>query len=337
VFVINKHQTGAGRTGSILGIVSLGLLLAAMTGHALAQQPADKAWLGKRVVQKHSNFRLRNENLVIDPKAIETYLVEQVNGPSLRLRVERQGLGGWAQADQVIPVEEAIAFFTDYIRANPGDAHGYIMRAIIWRQEKKELDIALGDYNEAIRLDPTKAYVYTNRGTVWSARKEYDKAIADYNEASRLDPKDAITYNNRGNAWRAKKEYDKAIADYNEAIRIDPKYSVAYVNRGRAWHTKKEYDKAIADCNEAIRLDPKYAFAYFNRAISFFMTRRDGAVDGMKTVLELEGWVGSQSIYAVILGHLAARRNDQSGQAKAFLDNAAARCDFAAWPYPVVR
>ena len=75
------------------------------------------------------------------------------------------------------------------------------MRAIIWRDEKKELDIALGDYNEAIRLEPTSASVYHNRGIAWSDKKEHDKAIADYNEAIRLDPKDAPAYNNRAWLW----------------------------------------------------------------------------------------------------------------------------------------
>ena len=31
-------------------------------------------------------------------------------------------------ADQVVAVDDAIAFFTDYIRANPDDPAGYTMR-----------------------------------------------------------------------------------------------------------------------------------------------------------------------------------------------------------------
>jgi tetratricopeptide (TPR) repeat protein len=229
-----------------------------------AQQESD--WIGKRVVQKYSNFQLRIENLVIDRKnTLNTYRVERVNGPWLWLRAVGVGLSGWAPADRVVPVDQAIEFFTGYIRAYPRDPHGYTMRAMTWHDHKREYDNALGDYNEAIRLNPTNAPVYLNRGNLRGDQKEFDKAIADYNEAIRLDPSYANAYNGRGWAWWNKKAYDKAIADYNEAIRLDPSNVYAYFSRGWAWRDKKEHDKAIADYNEAVRLDPSYADAYFAR------------------------------------------------------------------------
>ena len=183
-------------------------------------------------------FKLKVGNQFIDLKGkIETYRVEQVNGPWLWLYSTQ--LNGWALADHVVPVEQAIEFFTNYIRSYPGDAYGYTMRAIVWREERKELDIALADCNEAIRLDPTNAYVYNNRGWAWSDKKEYDKAIADYSEAIRFNPKHvrANAYIGRGLAWGYKKEYDKAINDYTEAIRLDPKGALAYNNRAWLWST----------------------------------------------------------------------------------------------------
>jgi tetratricopeptide (TPR) repeat protein len=297
---------------------------------------ADNDWIGKRVVQKYSAFKLQFENQVIDTKTrLETYRVVQVNGPWLFLRAAE--LSGWAQADQVVPVERAIEFFTDYIRANPGDSHGYSMRAKIWLEEKKELEIALGDYNEAIRLNPNAAQVFNNRGTVWAAKQEYDKAIADYNEAIRLDPRFALAYYNQGIAWAAKQEYDKAIADYNEAIRLDPKFVNAYDGRGIAWAAKREYDKAIADFNEAIRLDPKFVYAYNGRGVAWAAKREyDKAITDFNEAIRLNGWKGPRSVYAVILGHFAALRGGRNDQAQSFLDDAAARCDKSVWPYPVV-
>jgi tetratricopeptide (TPR) repeat protein len=205
-----KRGTGLNRVRTAFLVVAWGLMAFA-PGASLAQQAVGNDWIGKRVVPKYRGFTLKIENQVIDPRTIETYRVEQVNGPWLWLYARQ--LNGWALTDQVVPVEQAIEFFTDYIRANLGDAHGYTMRARIWHVEKKELDIALGDCNEAIRLDPTNAYVYNNRGNAWSDKKEYNKAIADYNEAIRLNPKYALAYRGRGIAWSEKKEYDKANAD----------------------------------------------------------------------------------------------------------------------------
>jgi tetratricopeptide (TPR) repeat protein len=242
-------------------VLAAGLALATVPASLFAQ--TGNEWIGKRVVQKANGFNLRIENRVVDTKnMLLTYKVEQVNGPWLWLNAD--GLKGWALASEVVPVEQAIEHFTNAIRANPADWFAYTMRAIIWK-EKKELDIALGDLNEALRLDPSAASS-NNRGAMREANHEYDKAIADFAEAIRLNPQYAAAYRNRGIAWHAKKDYDKAIADFAEAIRLDPQYAAAYDDRGRAWHAKKDYDRAIADYNEAIRLDPQYAFAYRGRA-----------------------------------------------------------------------
>ena len=201
----------------------------------------------------------------------------------------------------------AIADLNEAIRLDPGDALAYNNRGIAWRAKKDydkaiaDYNEAIADYNEAIRLDPGDALAYYNRGNAWHAKKDYDKAIADYNEAIRLDPGIALAFNNRGNAWRAKKDHDKAIADYNEAIRLDPAYAWAYSNnRGNAWRAKKDYDKAIADYNEAIRLDPAYAWAYSNRGVVFLLTGSEKAGDDERKFLELEGWRGEHSQYAVL-------------------------------------
>ena len=147
----------------------------------------------------------------------------------------------------------------------------------------------------------------------------YDQAIDYFTNQIRANPANYSAYMRRGHIWRDKKEYDPALADYTEAIRLDPGSEIAYNNHGLAWHAKSEYEKAIADYGEAIRLDPKYVHAYFNRAVLDLMTGRDGATAGMRRVLELEKGKGELSSYAVILGHLAARRAGDEKAAREFL------------------
>lgn len=132
-------------------------------------------------------------------------------------------------------------------------------------QAKDDLDRAIADFSEAIRLDPKYAVAYDNRGVAWVLKGENDRAMADFDEAIRLDPKGAIHYGNRGIVWKRKGDLDRAIADYNEAIRFAPNYAKPYYNRGVAWGLKGDLDRAIAEYNEAIRLDPKYAPAYLAR------------------------------------------------------------------------
>src|SRR5439155_6778035 len=134
----------------------------AMVGLAHAQ--AKDPWIGKRVFTKYGTV-LKVENQVVDDEGrtadfkasgkargiSRVYRVEHTNGEWLWLQDEKSGVCGWVQARYVIPYEQAIDHFTNKIRANPSSSN-YLSRGIVW-DEKGEYDIAIADYNEAIRLD----------------------------------------------------------------------------------------------------------------------------------------------------------------------------------------
>src|SRR5579871_17405 len=88
-------------------------------------------------------------------------------------------------------------------------------------------DVAIGACSRAIASGRYKgrqlAEFYFDRARAWRAKGDLDRAIADDDQAIRLDPKYAIAHYNRGNAWFAKGDFDRAIADYDQAIRLDPK------------------------------------------------------------------------------------------------------------------
>ena len=124
-----------------------------------------------------------------------------------------------------------------------------------------ELDRAIGDFNEAIRLDPKFALAYNNRGLAYRDKGELDRAIADHTEAIRLDPRFAVAFNSRGFTYDSKGERDRAIADYTEAIRLDPKFAVAFRNLGRAYLYAGALPKALADLSQSSELDPKNGYS----------------------------------------------------------------------------
>jgi lipoprotein NlpI len=98
---------------------------------------------------------------------------------------------------------------------------------------------------------------YVARGLHYKDNRDLDRAIADLDQAIRLDPKDAGAYGNRGDAWRAKGDLDRAIADYDEAIRINPKNAFWYFNRGVGNLYAGALPKALADLNQASELQPR--------------------------------------------------------------------------------
>ena len=89
---------------------------------------------------------------------------------------------------------------------------------------------AVWQFREPWRVLSTAA-AYNNRGNLWSHKGNVDAALKDYNEAIRLNPKEARAYNNRGEVWFDKGDVDATLIDYAEAIRLDPSDVDAYNNR----------------------------------------------------------------------------------------------------------
>jgi tetratricopeptide (TPR) repeat protein len=252
-----------------------------LLSHAAAQtyQPGDQV-----VVIADANLTVENKSVAKVWPGL-TVKVTAVNGNWLWVANTKPG---WLDQRHVIPLSRAaIDRLTDMIRVKPDSNSLYSGRAIVWFS-LGELDIAIADLNEAIRLNPSAPY-YLNRGRVWNAKGEHDRAMADYDEALRLNPQNVSAYNNRGEVWRAKGEYDRAIVEYNEALRLDPSYATVYNNRGIAWNGKGEYDKAIYDFNQAIQLDPKHPLAYSNRGLVWKEKRQyDKAIADFTEALKID-------------------------------------------------
>ena len=87
---------------------------------------------------------------------------------------------------------------------------------------KGDLDAALAEYTEAIRIDPNYARAYYSRAIAYDDKHDQETAIADCTKSIQLDPKSTRTFYLRGLFFRAGGKLEKAIADFTEAIRLDP-------------------------------------------------------------------------------------------------------------------
>ena len=61
---------------------------------------------------------------------------------------------------------------------------------------------------------------YFGRGSIHQERGELDRAIADFDDVIRLDPKHAFAFEQRGRAYEHKGDRDKAIADYRMVLAL---------------------------------------------------------------------------------------------------------------------
>ncbi|MCA9271130.1 MAG: tetratricopeptide repeat protein, partial [Planctomycetales bacterium] len=178
-------------------------------------------------------------------------------------------------------------------------------RAVTWTN-KGELDIAIADYDELIRLRESPAF-YHVRGICYHVKGDYDRAIEDFNQAIRIDPGAARYYNSRSQSWYEKGEYLRAQGDGDNAIRLKPSLASAYANRGRALEAQEKFDDAARDYAKSIDADPNYALAYIYYAWLMATSDDEALRDSEKAVkyaeraCKLTGWEDANA-----LGTLAA-------------------------------
>jgi tetratricopeptide (TPR) repeat protein len=176
-------------------------------------------------------------------------------------------LGGWG-VDEAEQRNKALYYF---LRGNG-------------RAENGDLDQAIAEFTEALRIAPQSAAAYHNRAVVRARKGEHDKAIADFTKALRFDPEDAATYRNRGRAYSNMGQYDRALADYNQALGLDPKNPRAHRERGAVFGYRGAYDRAIADYTETLRIDPDDGAAYNDLAWLWATCPAANLRDGKKAV-----------------------------------------------------
>jgi tetratricopeptide (TPR) repeat protein len=160
-------------------------------------------------------------------------------------------------------IDEAIGQFQEAIRLNPGYAYAHNNLGTALGREG-QIDAAINQFEEAIRLKPGYADAHKNLGTVLDMKGQIDAAISQFQEAIRLKPDDAETRYNFGIALGQRGQTGEAINQFQEAIRLKPGYADACYNLGLAFGNKGQLDAAIRQFQEALRLKPDYADARNN-------------------------------------------------------------------------
>lgn len=154
----------------------------------------------------------------------------------------------------------AIGDFTESIKLNKDNLFAYAGRARA-KFSDGDLAGSIADYSEAINYSPGPTYpsvsadLHAQRGHVYIVRKQLDVAINDLTDAIRLNPWSVQAFNERGIAYMKKKNFDRAVDDYTAAIGISALPQI-YANRGFAYEAQQRQDLAIADLRNSLLHDP---------------------------------------------------------------------------------
>lgn len=143
-------------------------------------------------------------------------------------------------------------------------------------------------WTDAIEKGFKTPLAYNNRGHYYRMQNQMNLALRDYEEALKLNPRYFRTLNNRGKILFDQGKVDLAMEDFNRSLEIAPDFPSALSNRGAAYAAKGAMDLAIADLNRAIELDPMDKNAYSNRALAlYYMGRFPEVVDDVNIYLKL--------------------------------------------------
>lgn len=149
---------------------------------------------------------------------------------------------------------------TDLAVAHKNRANAY--------QAKQLYDLAVSDYEEAIKLDPKLVDAIASRGILLTAAGRYADAIPDFTRVIEMDPKiSSFALYDRGLAYEGLGLDDLAIEDFSASIALEPREWRRFERRGTIYFRKGDYDRALADYEQALVINPVYAPALYARGV----------------------------------------------------------------------
>jgi tetratricopeptide (TPR) repeat protein len=143
--------------------------------------------------------------------------------------------------------------------------------------------------SKAILLEPKNPTLYELRAYAYTfanlpAEIKLEKAIADLDQALKLNPSNAIYYQQRGYFESKAGQYKKALKDLDLAIKINPVDASSYRIRGDIQWDRINYLNALMDFRSCSRLDStqiyclrkwadcQYTIYNFTRAAEIYTT-----------------------------------------------------------------
>ena len=173
-----------------------------------------------------------DEGLRLDPRQPDGYVSRGI--------LEMDNLG---QNDRALrDLDHALALRPDFTRA-------LVVRSRLFYKEG-EFARSVHDAEAVLRIDPQSPRGYARRCFGRLAIDELEGAIADCSESLRLWPTFIPALNGRGSAYLKLGQPEHAAADFEEAIRIRPKAPVALFGRGVS--RKKLGDREGGDADIAL-------------------------------------------------------------------------------------
>ena len=136
------------------------------------------------------------------------------------------------------------------------------------RLQRGRPDTALVFFQEALKIDPSRADGFASLGLAFYALKDFERALTSFDVGLRLAPDDAELRNRRGVALLELGRLSEALEEFAFVLAAAPDHLDALGNRANALFKLNRPIEAIEHYDRALGLKPGNAPLWTNRAIA---------------------------------------------------------------------
>jgi len=270
--------------GAVLGLAASLPLYAGFNTQTSAMQFVE---LSRWIPRFNVNYNLGVDGisvLFILLNSFITVLVVLAGWESIKQRVAQymaaflimSGLlnGVFAALDALGQTDRALGDYSEAIRLDPKDPLAFLGRGVLFAGRQRLYERAVDDFDKVLVLAPNNVDGLMHRGDAYSQMGKFGPALADLDRAVALAPDNAEAYVYRGLANSRRNESRLAMFDYKAGLVLDPDNVDALVNLAAIYSTNGEQALAIADLDAAIALKKDDPLAFYNRGYAHFANRQ---------------------------------------------------------------
>jgi type IV pilus biogenesis/stability protein PilW len=181
-----------------------------------------------------------------------------------------------------------------------------------------ELRRALGEFSEAVRLQPRNARYHNGLGQVYFFLSEYDLAEEHLRKAIKLNPAISDAHHNLALVFSERGDYPAAEEAYMAALE-DPAYLTpekVYLNWGKTLQRKGDLQGAEEKIRKALDLNPRYIRGY--QELGRLLQEKGDDAGALQAYLKAYSGIPEQAELNLNIGELYLRQG-RAGEARRYL------------------
>lgn len=134
--------------------------------------------------------------------------------------------------------------------------------------ERGQLDNALAEFREALRLAPDSAATHWHLGAALASGGARQEAIAHLRRSVQLDPSNSQARYDLASLLLEARDLDEAVREFRATLALAPNSVEAHNNLGLALALQGKLDEAVNHFQRALKLDPESADARRNLSVA---------------------------------------------------------------------